>query len=93
VAVLHAEDNASFGELALLDDDRRSATIMARKDCEVLALKREDFERFGDARPDIALIITRGLARLVTRNLRNSNEDVVLLFNALVNEVRSQQAG
>ncbi len=88
VAILTDEDNAFFGELALLDEDKRSATISALRDCEVLTLKRDDFERFGNTHPEIALVIMRELAKLVCRRIRNTNEDVILLFEALVNEVR-----
>ena len=91
VALLRAEDSAFFGELALLDDDRRSATITALEDCEVLALSRVKFERFGDEHPEIALVIMRELARLVGRKMRNTNEDVVLLFQALVDEVLAEE--
>ncbi len=93
VASPRAEDSAFFGELALLDDDRRSATITAVEDCEVLALSRANFERFGDDHPEVALAIMRELARLVGRKMRNTNEDAALLFKALVDEVLAEETG
>lgn len=93
VAMLGEEDTPFFGEQALLDDERRSATISAEEPSELLVLDRETFERFGDEHPADALAVTRQLARLVSSNLRRANEDAVLLFQALVNEVRAKAAG
>jgi len=81
-----------FGELALLDEERRSASIVAVRDCELLVLSRVAFEQFGNAQPRAGLIIMRHLAKGLSGNLRRANEDALLLFEALVNEVRSKTA-
>jgi CRP-like cAMP-binding protein len=91
VAVLRDHDHAFFGELALLDEDRRSATIRTLQDCEVLALKRKDFEALGNTHPDIGLVITRELGKMICRRFRGTSEDVILLFEALVNEIRTEE--
>ena len=90
VAVLDSETTPFFGELALLDQDRRSATIETVEDSELLVLSREDFDRFGDEHPRVGLAIVRALARRVSEHLRHANEDALLLFEALVGEVRSK---
>src|SRR6185436_8031956 len=38
-------DGDFFGEMALLDQEPRSATIIAEEDCELLSLQRDDFTR------------------------------------------------
>lgn len=93
VAEVRGEEHAFFGELALLDAERRSATITAIEDCDLMVLRRESFENFGNAHPRPALLIMRRLAKLVSGRLRSTNDDVVLLFEALVNEVRSREVG
>jgi len=90
VAALRGAENAFFGELALLDEDRRSASIRSVTECVVLELTREDFEAFGNRHPDVALSIMRELAKIVCRRFRATNRDVVRLFSALVSEVSQQ---
>lgn len=42
-----------FGEIALLADRERTATITALSACKLLVLHKDDFERFMDAHPDL----------------------------------------
>jgi CRP-like cAMP-binding protein len=54
-----------FGELALLDGDPRSADAVAREPTQVLVLAREDFLRFVNGKPQMAMAMLAGLSRLV----------------------------
>ncbi len=54
-----------FGELALLDGEPRSTDAVAREEADLLALQREDFRHFLDARPQVALGLLATLSRLV----------------------------
>ncbi len=56
-----------FGELALLDGEPRSTDAMAREESDLLILQREDFQRFLDARPQVAMGLLAALSRLVRR--------------------------
>lgn len=87
VTALSADMNIFFGEVALLDPDRRSATVHCQSDCEFYRLSRDKFIKYGDTHPVIGLIITRELSRIVCKRLRKSNDDIVTLFGALVDEV------
>ena len=93
VALLGAHDQAFFGELALLDQEKRSATIRATQDSEMLVLKRGEFESLGNEFPDAGLAITRSLSRILSGRLRQANDDVILLFEALVKEIRGEELG
>jgi len=77
----------SVGEQALIDSDKRSASVIAKTDCECLVIKRDDFIKFGDENPKIGLDVTRAIARQLSMNLRKSNADVITLFSALVEEI------
>ena len=77
------------GEIALIDHDRRSATVEARTDCECVVLNRDRFLKFGDDFPEIGLNITRAIARQLSQQLRKSSGDVITLFSALVEEISS----
>jgi len=77
-----------FGEFSLLDPDKRSATVMADTDCEVLEIKRKDFIKIGDEHPHLGLPITREISAKLAQSLRRANQDIITLFEALVGEVR-----
>jgi len=59
-----------FGELALLDGEARSADAIAKEDCALLVLDREDFQKFIVNDPGAA---TRLLAAL-SRRLRRTDQ-------------------
>jgi voltage-gated potassium channel len=48
-----------FGEIALLTDTVRTATVTAVAECELLALDVADFRRLLDAHPDLRETLTR----------------------------------
>jgi CRP-like cAMP-binding protein len=79
--------NVFFGELALMDDDVRSATVMSETDCECFSIRKADFERLGDENPVIGLKVTREIAKILGARLRNSSRDNIILFEALVSEI------
>lgn len=77
------EDHAIFGEMALICQDRRSASIVARTDCLLLELKRDDFIRLIESNPKLGLKILLNLSEFLINRLRQSSEDVVRLTTAL----------
>jgi uncharacterized membrane protein len=83
-----------FGELALLDGAPRSATAVASRPTQLLALDRDDFVEFIKKRPDAALAIMHEvgermratnelMTRTVTRNVLEE-EDRKLTFGERV---------
>ena len=87
VVKLNSENNAFFGELALIDNDRRSATVIAGSDCELLVIKKEKFLQFGDKNSRVGLLVTRRISQILAQRLRRANQDVVTLYEALVGEI------
>ena len=57
----------SVGELALLTESPRSASVRARRDSELLYVTREHFAKLLDERPEFAA----GLTRVLGRQLRD----------------------
>ena len=51
-----------FGELAIFDDERRSATVEALEDIEVVAILAGDMRRLLRQHPDIAVKLLAALA-------------------------------
>ena len=87
VTFLSHERGDFFGELGLLDSDRRSATVTAETECEVIVIERDRFVQFGDLNPVAGLSVTRRIASNLASRLRRANDDVITLFAALVHEV------
>lgn len=67
-----------FGELALLDEQPRSATVATMIESSVLSIAREPFLAFLETQPRITLSIARLLAGQV-RRLSDSVRDLALL--------------
>jgi len=61
-----------FGEMALIDDEPRSAHVIAMEDSVLVVLRREDFYGILTQNPSIALALLREL----TRRLRRVDEKV-----------------
>jgi CRP-like cAMP-binding protein len=60
-----------FGEMALIDQSTRSATVIALEDCEIVALNEEKFVELIQDAPYFALDVMRALVgRLRAMNRR-----------------------
>jgi CRP-like cAMP-binding protein len=88
VVKLRAEDNVFFGEMALIDDDTRSATIVATENSEFLVVDKEDFVELGAHHPQIVLPITQEIAKILASRLRKTTGDMLTIFDALVSELQ-----
>jgi len=60
-----------FGEMALLEDSTRSASIVAQEDCELFTLRRDDFMRVLQERPALTLALLRTLSNRLRRMTDN----------------------
>jgi len=57
------EKGAFFGEMSLLDDEPRSASVRALTDTRIFALSRADFLAVMRRSPDVAMSVVQELAR------------------------------
>ncbi|TMG79444.1 MAG: Crp/Fnr family transcriptional regulator, partial [Betaproteobacteria bacterium] len=56
-----------FGEMALIDDEPRSAHVIAMEDSTLYVLRREDFQGILEHAPGIGLALLRELSRRLRR--------------------------
>ncbi len=80
---LKAEDGVYFGEMSLLENAPRSATVTASTDCRLLELFAQDFLELIQQNPAMGAKLLLRLAQLLSRHLRKTNQDVVKLTTAL----------
>ena len=67
-----ASAGSIVGELALIDDEPRSASAVARTDCKLVAVDRKRFQYMVQETPLFALSVMKVLAdRLRKKNARN----------------------
>lgn len=89
VVQLSAEHNVFFGELAIVSDGERSATVITKSKSTFLVITKNDFENFCEDYPKIGLHITREILKTVAARLRKTNDDMLTIFDALMNEIKN----
>ena len=62
----------SFGEMALADQDTRSATVTALDNCVLVRIS----EQAINAKPEIGMKVYRNIARLLSERLRTADEQL-----------------
>jgi CRP/FNR family transcriptional regulator, cyclic AMP receptor protein len=90
-----------FGELAMFDDERRSATVEATDALDVVGILGPDMRRLMRAHPDIAvkLVISLGRRlraaneRLARQSFQTVQSRVALVLAQLVEQAQSEGAG
>jgi CRP-like cAMP-binding protein len=71
------EKGEFFGELSLLDSEKRSATARAIDDCRLLAFLRPDLQSLSKRNPQIGYLILSNLARIIAARLRKTNKHFI----------------
>jgi CRP/FNR family transcriptional regulator, cyclic AMP receptor protein len=90
-----------FGELAMFDDERRSATIEAIDDLDVLAILGSDMRRLMHEHADIAVKLAVSLVRrlraanerLARQSFQTVQSRVAAVLTQLVDQARNEGAG
>jgi CRP-like cAMP-binding protein len=72
-----------FGEMSLLEDAERSATVAALTDTKLFVIDRANFDSLIGKDPTLGTVVLRNIARLVSARLRKANNDVLKLTTAL----------
>lgn len=88
-ASLNDKMNCLFGEMAVIDNDKRSATIKAKTKCFTLSLNREGFNDFVNKHPYAGIELLKMMNTNIVRNLRLENENLKLVYQALIEEIEN----
>ncbi len=70
------ERGRSIGEMSIIDNFPRSATVVARQDSRLILLYRDAFQRLMDEHNQIGIKILKGLARLLSLNLKKASSRI-----------------
>jgi CRP/FNR family transcriptional regulator, cyclic AMP receptor protein len=80
---LSAGDHAVFGEIALLEESKRTATIRALTDCVLYEISKDEFLLLAEKDQELGYRVLLNLSRIVSARLRKADEDTVKLTTAL----------
>ena len=86
-ASLEASYHCTFGEMALIDSGKRSATVRAKEECRTLSLSAEAFRNFCREDPQTGLELMMSISATLVRNLRMENENLRIVYEALIEEI------
>ncbi len=64
-----------FGELALVDGEKRNASAIAKTDIKLAIIFKPDLDEFIEKFPKPGIRIMQGISRIVTTRLRKLDED------------------
>jgi CRP-like cAMP-binding protein len=90
-----------FGELAMFDDERRSATIEAAEEVDAIAILAADMRRLLREHPDISVKLLQSLGRrlretnerLTRQSFQTVQSRVAAVLSQLVDAARAEGAG
>ena len=69
-AIATIKPGTSIGEMAMIDGESRSATIVMSKDSQILMLDEDDFAEMYENDIHVWALLHRKLARLLSQRLR-----------------------
>ena len=86
--VLSAKDFLFFGEIGLLESQKRTATVTAYTDCELYTLTRKDFMLICKTYPSIGFRVIIEIALKLSCLVEKTNSDILKLTTALIYALR-----
>ena len=89
-ASLNSNMHCVFGEMALIDKDKRSATVKATSFCKTLSIDNVSFEEFCQKYNKAAISLLKLMNVNLIRNLRSENENLKIVYQALIEEIEGK---
>ena len=72
VTIATLKKGRSFGEMAMIDKLKRSATVKAQVSTNILVMSRDQFEDILTKYPALGIKILKGIALMLSQNLRKT---------------------
>ena len=73
VVITALSKGRSIGEMSVIDDFPRSATVKARTDTRLILLTRKGFDLISEEHPKVGIKILKRISRLLSLNLRKTS--------------------
>ncbi len=78
--LVELESGDFFGELALLNDEKRTSSAIAATDTKIAVIFKPDLDEFINTYPSKGILILRGISQVIATRLKNMNEDFFNLY-------------
>lgn len=91
--VAHYKRGDFFGELAMLEDEKRFASAIAVRDSRLAVIFKPDLDEFVQKYPKKGIKILHGISQIFASRLRKLNEDYVSLYIKNLNSTKELQHG
>ena len=75
--VAQFSDNDFIGEMALIEEGKRSATCRAEEDSELLLFTKRAFDEIFEKNPKAACLILKEIAKILSERLREATEKII----------------
>jgi len=92
-ALLKAEYGVFFGEVGLLTEDKRTASIISETDIDIATIGANEFQKFITESPLLGAQLLFEIAASVCSRLSKSNKDTIILYEALMGEIGTTNLG
>jgi len=89
VTIIEAGGDEFFGEINLIDKGKRTSTVKAITNCIILEVTSNNLKTFMDKHHSIGYKIMWNMSKNLAKHLRKADNDVITLFNALVEVVEN----
>ena len=73
IAIAHVSKNRSIGEMSVIDNTPRSATVRAKEKTHIVSLTKKGFDDLLDQYPKVGIQVLKQIARLMSMNLRKTS--------------------
>lgn len=83
VRIATVTKNRSIGEMAVIDEYTRSATVAARNDTGIVSLTKTGFDAILTENPRVGAAMLKKIATLVSMNLRRTSAQLADFINTL----------
>ena len=83
LVTLSAKERPFFGEMGLLGQKERTASVIAKNDCKLVTIRQASFERLCNENPKMGVAILKLVALTAGERLLKTNKDVMKLTTAL----------
>jgi CheY-like chemotaxis protein len=83
------EPGTSFGEMALVEKETRSATVIANDPSTLLRIRKDDFEKLLRGDRDLSLTVYKNFVQMLSARLRKTSESLTF-SRSLLEELRKK---
>jgi len=80
----------SFGEMALVEKETRSATVITNEPARLLRMKKDDLEKLLKSDKELALVVYQNFVRILSARLRKTSESLTF-SRAMLEEMRKNK--